>query len=61
MSSLYPSAVVLAPFFVHLELLFEFGWFPSLHKDVRNGIGVEVAKFRRSNAEQKRAKEQKDE
>lgn len=50
------AAIVLAPFFVHLELLFEFGWFPQLYKDVKNGIGMEVAKFRRANAEKQRAK-----
>jgi len=53
------GAVVLAPFFVHLELLFEFGWFPQLHKSVQNGVGVQVAKFRRESAERKRAEEQK--
>ncbi|KAI5122176.1 hypothetical protein M0805_007073 [Coniferiporia weirii] len=42
------GAIVLAPFFVHLELLFEFGYFPTLHKRIQNGVGVEVAKFRRA-------------
>ncbi|PAV20511.1 hypothetical protein PNOK_0313800 [Pyrrhoderma noxium] len=48
------GAIVLAPFFVHLELLFECGYFSGLHKDVRNGIGKEVAKFRRDRAQAKR-------
>ncbi|KAG8920934.1 hypothetical protein FRC00_009341 [Tulasnella sp. 408] len=48
------GALVLAPFFVHLEILFKFGFFPELQKRVNNGIGVEIAKFRRAEAEKKR-------
>jgi len=43
-------ALFLAPFFVHLEMLFELGYFPGLHKRVQNGVGVEIAKFRREKA-----------
>ncbi|EJD00888.1 DUF962-domain-containing protein [Fomitiporia mediterranea MF3/22] len=49
------TAVVLAPFFVHLELLFELGYFPTLHRNMKNGIGKEVLKFRTSEAQKKRA------
>ncbi|KAH8102799.1 DUF962-domain-containing protein [Phellopilus nigrolimitatus] len=49
------GAVVLAPFFVHLELLFEFGYFSTLYKAMKNDIGVEVAKIRRANAAAKRS------
>lgn len=48
------GALVLAPFFVHLEILFKLGYAPGLNKNVNNGIGVEIAKFRRAEAEKKR-------
>ncbi|KAG8923660.1 hypothetical protein FRC01_012507 [Tulasnella sp. 417] len=48
------GALVLAPFFVHLEILFKLGYAPGLQKNVNNGIGVEIAKFRRAEAEKKR-------
>lgn len=41
-------AVVLAPFFVHLELLFELGYYPTLNKQIALGVGVEILKFRRA-------------
>ena len=49
------SAVVLAPFFVHLEILFDIGYFPQLHKAVVNGVGVEIAKFRSNEAAKKKS------
>jgi uncharacterized membrane protein YGL010W len=48
------GAVVLAPFFVHLEILFALGYKPKLHKEINNSIGVEVARLRREKAQQKR-------
>ncbi|KAG8963960.1 hypothetical protein FRC03_002391 [Tulasnella sp. 419] len=48
------GALVLAPFFVHLELLFKLGYNHELQRKVINGIGVEVAKFRREEAQKKR-------
>ena len=50
------TAVVLAPFFAHLEILFKFGYRPQLHHDIKNSIGVEIARIRRLEAEKRRAK-----
>ena len=44
------TASVLAPFFVHLEMLFELGYFLDLHKRVANGVAVEKLKFRQEAA-----------
>lgn len=49
------SAVVLAPFFVHLEILFAAGYRPQFHKELENDIGKEVAKFRKEQGDAKRA------
>jgi 2-hydroxy fatty acid dioxygenase len=49
------QAVVLAPFFVHLEILFSLGYNPGLHKQVQNGIGQEIARVRKLEAIKKRA------
>jgi len=54
------GAAVLAPFFVHLELLFKAGLFPGLHKRVQNKVGLEIARFRREEAEKKRQAEKKE-
>jgi len=54
------GAVVLAPFFVHLEQLFALGYNPSLHKRVQNEVGKAIAKFRREVEEKKRAAGKKD-
>lgn len=51
-------AFVLAPFFVHLEMLFPFGFNPQLHKDVDNLSAVELARVRKLEGEKKRAKAQ---
>ena len=48
-------ALVLAPFFVHLELLFKFGYKPELRKDIHNGIGMEIAKIKKAEGDRKRA------
>lgn len=50
------GALVLAPFFVHLEILFACGYRPKLHKEITNSIGIEITKFRREKAATKRAK-----
>ncbi|CCM03393.1 uncharacterized protein FIBRA_05523 [Fibroporia radiculosa] len=42
------GAVVLAPFFVHLEILFALGYKPQLHKELKNSIGVEILKIQRA-------------
>ncbi|KAH9077388.1 hypothetical protein EDB83DRAFT_2504580 [Lactarius deliciosus] len=48
-------ALVLAPFFVHLEILFKLGYRPALFKQLQNDVGVEIAKFRKSLGDKKRA------
>lgn len=48
------AALVLAPFFVHLELLFEIGYYPTLYKQVTNGVGKEILKFRQEAAAKSR-------
>lgn len=53
-------AVVLAPLFVHFEILFYFGYKPDLQKRLRNGVGAEIARIKRADAEKKRAAEKKE-
>ncbi|KAG9317643.1 hypothetical protein JVU11DRAFT_1854 [Chiua virens] len=53
------GAFVLAPFFVHLELLFKLGYRPELQKQLKNDIGKEIAKIRKEQAEKRRAAEKK--
>jgi uncharacterized membrane protein YGL010W len=48
-------AVVLAPFFVHLEILFELGYRPAMHKRINNEIGKEIAKIKKAQGDKKRA------
>lgn len=55
------GAIVLAPFFVHLELLFTAGYRPEFHKQLNNSIGKEIAAVRRAEAEKRRAAEGKKE
>lgn len=50
------AALVLAPFFVHLEILFAFGYRRQLHKEIVNGVGVEIAHFRKEQGDALRAK-----
>jgi len=49
------GAVVLAPFFVHLEVLFHLGYRPALHKQLQNDIGKEVTAIRKAEGDKKRA------
>jgi len=49
--------VVLAPFFVHLELLFALGYRPELHKQIQNDIGKEIARIRKIEGDKRRAKQ----
>ncbi|KAJ6627540.1 hypothetical protein B0H10DRAFT_2161178 [Mycena sp. CBHHK59/15] len=49
------GAVVLAPFFVHLEILFLLGYKPEMHKRLNNEIGKEITKIRKAKGDQKRA------
>jgi uncharacterized membrane protein YGL010W len=54
------GAVVLAPFFVHLEMLFGLGYRPKLHKHLQNEIGKEIARIRKIEGDKRRAQQQKD-
>ncbi len=49
-----PLAVVLAPFFVHLEVLYKLGYKPELHKRISNEIGKEVTRIRKADGARKR-------
>ncbi|CCA72830.1 hypothetical protein PIIN_06766 [Serendipita indica DSM 11827] len=49
------GALFLAPFFVHLEILFALGYRPDLHKALKNSVGVKVTEFRKSKAQEQRA------
>lgn len=53
------GAFVLAPFFVHLELLFMLGYRPVLHKQLQNDVGVEIARIRKAQGEKRRRAEKK--
>lgn len=50
------GAVVLAPFFVFLEILFHFGYRPQLQKELKGEVGKLVTEFRTKKAQAKRAK-----
>ncbi|KAF9057430.1 hypothetical protein BJ165DRAFT_1420364 [Panaeolus papilionaceus] len=52
------GAVVLAPFFVHLEILFTLGYRPDMHKRIVNAIGVEITRIRKAEGDKKRRKAQ---
>jgi len=54
------GAVVLAPFFVHLELLFLLGYKPELNKQIQNGVGKEIARIKKIEGDKKRAAERKE-
>jgi len=47
------GAVVLAPFFVHLEILFALGYRPKLHQEIQNSIGTEILRVQRAEKEKK--------
>ncbi|KAJ2458515.1 hypothetical protein GGI02_005999, partial [Coemansia sp. RSA 2322] len=42
------QALVMAPFFVFLELLFACGYRPALHRELRSEVGTRILAFRRS-------------
>ncbi|TEB29577.1 DUF962-domain-containing protein [Coprinellus micaceus] len=52
------GALVLAPFFVHLEILYHFGYRPDMHKRITNAIGKEVTRIRKEEGDKRRAKAQ---
>lgn len=54
MSKPLATAVVLAPFFVHLEILFGLGYKPAMYKRVNNGIGKEITRIRKAEGDKKR-------
>lgn len=47
-------AVVLAPFFVHLEILFGLGYRPAMHKRINNAIGKEITRIRKEEGDRRR-------
>ena len=47
-------AIVLAPFFVHLEILFGLGYRPAMHKRINNAIGKEITRIRKEEGDRKR-------
>ncbi|KAH7888014.1 hypothetical protein F5I97DRAFT_1805740 [Phlebopus sp. FC_14] len=53
------GAFVLAPFFVHLELLFKLGYRPELQKQLQNAVGKEISRLRKEKADQRRAERKK--
>ncbi|KAG1907491.1 uncharacterized protein F5891DRAFT_374127 [Suillus fuscotomentosus] len=53
------GALVLAPFFVHLELMFMLGYRPALHKQLQNDIGIEIAKMRKAQGDKRRLAKKK--
>ena len=55
----YYLALVLAPFFVHLEILFKLGYRPAMHRQLQKDVGVEILKFRKTKGDEKRAAEQR--
>jgi 2-hydroxy fatty acid dioxygenase len=48
-------AIVLAPFFVHLEIIFKLGYRPAMYRQLKNDVGVEIAKFKKIEGDKKRA------
>ncbi|PPQ92373.1 hypothetical protein CVT25_008723 [Psilocybe cyanescens] len=48
------GAVVLAPFFVHLEILFHIGYRPVMQKRINNAIGQEITKIRKADGDKRR-------
>ncbi|KAK7060263.1 hypothetical protein VNI00_001028 [Paramarasmius palmivorus] len=49
------GAVVLAPFFVHLEILFALGYRPEMHKRIKNDIGKEITRIKKIEGDKRRA------
>ncbi|SJX65676.1 uncharacterized protein SRS1_25002 [Sporisorium reilianum f. sp. reilianum] len=50
------GAVVLAPFFIFLEVIFPLGYRPELQKQLKNDVGKLVTKFRTEKAQAKRGR-----
>jgi uncharacterized membrane protein YGL010W len=48
-------ALFLAPFFVHLEILFKAGYRNDFHKEMNDAVGVEIASFRKKKGDDQRA------
>jgi len=48
------GAFVLAPFFVHLEILFHFGFYPDLHKSIQVGVAKELSKLKQKESAKKK-------
>jgi len=48
------GAVVLAPFFVHMEILFMLGYRPTMHRELNIEIGKEIARISKINGDKKR-------
>lgn len=46
--------MVLAPFFVHLEILFALGYKPAMHKRIQNETGKEITKIRKAQGDKRR-------
>ncbi|KAA1466088.1 DUF962-domain-containing protein [Dentipellis sp. KUC8613] len=53
------GALVLAPFFVHLEILFSLGYRPTLHKQLINDVGVEITRIKKIQGAKARAEKAK--
>jgi uncharacterized membrane protein YGL010W len=49
------NALILAPFFVHLEILFKLGYKPAMYRQLQNDVGVEIAKLRKAEGDKNRA------
>ncbi|KIK65574.1 hypothetical protein GYMLUDRAFT_56262 [Collybiopsis luxurians FD-317 M1] len=52
------TAIFLAPFFVHLEVLFALGYRPEMHKRLVNDVGKEIARIKKIEGDKRRAKAQ---
>ncbi|KAI0332489.1 DUF962-domain-containing protein [Cubamyces sp. BRFM 1775] len=48
------GALVLAPFFVHLEILFKLGYKPALRDSIHQGVKAEIAKIKAEEASGKK-------
>ena len=44
------SAIIMAPYFVHIDNIFRLGYNPKLNKEVQDGIKLELAKLDREEA-----------
>lgn len=53
------QSLVLAPFFVFMEVLFKFGYRPELQKRVETAVAKEIKKFRGEQAAKSKAKSNK--